>query len=267
MGIAPIALLTDFGYDDAYAGILKGVIRKISARTEIIDLAHGIEPQGILQGALTLEDAHRFFPEGTIFVCVVDPGVGTHRKILCAKTKSYFFIGPDNGLLSLALEHEKKIEVREVSNKKYFIIDRPSQTFHGRDVMSPAAAYLSRAKNKIQLFRSLGPEIGRIKRAEIPRIIKSETTREGKILFFDRFGNGITNLKRSDASRHFWSNARVIVSGNKIGSLRSTYQDGAPGLLALFNSFDRLEIAVSSGSARQAASLKKGDDVQVICLT
>ena len=119
-----IVLLTDFGLTDHYVGVMKGVIHSIHPDAVSLDLAHGILPQNIIHGAMMVADHYTFFPKGSIFVCVVDPGVGSKRGIIGAKSKNYYFIGPDNGLLDLVLTHEKKYEVRLIENKKYFSTER-----------------------------------------------------------------------------------------------------------------------------------------------
>lgn len=257
-----IVLLTDFGLTDAYAGLLKAVIHSLHPGALILDLTHGIPPQHVLQGAVILETSYKFFPKGSIFVCVVDPGVGTGRKILCAKTKDYFFIGPDNGVLALALERESKKEIRSVENKKYFLREAPSYTFHGRDIMSPAAAHLAAARARGRdIFRALGPRIQKIHPAPFSRARKIRGRLEGQILYFDHFGNAITNLRRQDESDEFWKNVEVSVGEIGLGPLRKTYGAGPKILAALFNSFDHLEIAVPGDSAEKCGPLEVGETV------
>ena len=151
-----IALLTDFGQGE-YVGEVKGVIKAIAPASEIIDLSHGVQPYNPRHGAFLLLSSYSFFPKGTVFVCVVDPGVGTSRKPIAIKTKNHFFVGPDNGLLWPAAEHDGVMEARELSNKKYRLA-RVSNTFHGRDVFSPAGAHLANGIN-FQLFgKRITPE-------------------------------------------------------------------------------------------------------------
>ena len=174
----PIVLLTDFGYQDHYAGVLRGVIASIAPRCPLLDLTHGIEPQNILEGAFQLLQGYSFFPSKTIFVCVVDPGVGTRRMILCAKTKRYYFIAPDNGLLDPVLTREGDYEVRSLENPK-FMKSPASSTFHGRDKMAPAAAHLAKS---VRFFSQLGPRLHRIEPLAVPETIRTETAVRGEIL-------------------------------------------------------------------------------------
>lgn len=255
-----IVLLTDFGGDDAYAGILKGVITSLDPDARVIDLAHGIRPQHIVQGAMILQSSYAYFPAGSIFVCVVDPGVGTSRKILCAQSEKYFFIGPDNGLLALALQRERRVIVRSVENKKYFLSANPSFTFHGRDKMAPVGAHLAKSNGKI--FRALGPEVRNFKPCPVPSLKKSGERIEGEIVFFDRFGNGMTNLSRTDASGDFWRDSELSVRDISLGKLTQTYGNSPQFLRGLFNSFGQLEIAVANGSAQKLFSLAEGDPVR-----
>ena len=260
----PLVLLTDFGLTDAYAGLLRAVILSIHPQASILDLTHGIRPQDVLQGALILESSYRFFPSGSIFVCVVDPGVGTGRKILCARTGNYYFIGPDNGILALALEHEPKEEIRSVENKRFFLRAVPSSTFHGRDIMSPAAAHLALARScGRDIFHQLGPSLQKFHPALFSKPRKIRDGLEGRILYFDHFGNAVTSLHRRDEKAAFWEKAQVRVGEMDLGPLRKTYGAGPETLAALFNSFDRLEIAMPGGSAKECGPLEAGETVRV----
>jgi hypothetical protein len=256
---APIVLLTDFGLKDHYVGTVKGVILTIFPQAHMIDLSHGVEPQNVAQGAILLETSYSFFPRGSIFVCVVDPGVGTKRKALCAKTARYYFIGPDNGVLSLALRHEKETVIRSIENRKFFLKVIPSSTFHGRDIFSPVAAHLG----KKNIFSQLGPKISKIHSLDLPRIKKLKEGLEGEILYFDHFGNAVTNIHERDAGAEFWKEAKVFVKEIELGALRATYGVGPRKLAAVLNSSSQLEIAMPAGSAKESASLEIGDTVTV----
>src|SRR3990172_4855876 len=142
-GIHLITLTTHFGLDDPYVGIMKGVILSIHPNCQIIDITHGIAPQNILTGAIALRTSFHFFPKGTIHVAVVDPGVGGFRRPLLVQTEDYFFVGPDNGILSPALEQERDLRIYHLTQDRFFV--KPvSQTFHGRDIFAPVAAWLSK---------------------------------------------------------------------------------------------------------------------------
>ncbi len=255
-----IVLLTDFGLRDHYVGTLKGVILSICPEARIIDLSHGIEPQNVAQAALLLETSYAVFPKGSIFVCVVDPGVGTKRKALCVKTSNYYFIGPDNGILSLALNHEKRLAIRSIENRRFFLKSIPSSTFHGRDIFSPTAAHLAR-KN---IFNQLGPKVSTIHSIALPKVKKRGNRLEGEILYFDHFGNAITNIHERDGSVDLWKKANIFVRDITLGKLRRTYGEGPKTLCAVLNSSSQLEIAVPHGNAKTEASLEIGDEVGVV---
>ncbi|MDQ7055818.1 MAG: SAM-dependent chlorinase/fluorinase [Persephonella sp.] len=184
-----IALLTDFGYRDGFVGAVKGVIKSINSGAEIIDISHGIESFNILEGALVLNATYRYFPEKTVFVCVVDPGVGTERKPIAVETKKYYFVAPDNGILSLALKNEKVRAIYHISNERY-LLERDTETFHGRDIFAPAAAYISKGVKLSQL----GDMLRDYKRIKIPEVREDDGYVVGEIIMFDKFGNGITNI-------------------------------------------------------------------------
>ncbi|MEK6559083.1 MAG: SAM-dependent chlorinase/fluorinase, partial [Planctomycetota bacterium] len=187
-----MTLLTDFGNQDAYVGVMKGVITGINPLANIIDICHNIPPQDVFNAAYLLYTSYKYFPRGTIHVAVVDPGVGTERNIVCVKTKDYFFLVPDNGLLSFIVQEEKPKVIVRLTNDRYFL-PSPSNTFHGRDIFAPAAAYLSLGVK----LRQLGIKINQLKQLDIPKPDYKKTGQlEGQIIYIDRFGNLITNIKK-----------------------------------------------------------------------
>jgi len=258
---APIVLLTDFGLRDHYVGSLHGVILSIHPKANIVDLSHGIGPQNVAQGAAILEVSYSLFPKGSVFVCVVDPGVGTRRMALAVKTKNYYFVAPDNGLLEPTLQHEKGLVIRSVENKKFFRTEQISSTFHGRDIFSPTGAHLAKSGKPSQTFDKLGPRLKKIKSLNLPKIKKTPKYLEGEILYFDHFGNAIANIHRRDHEDAFWQKAQFWVKDIPLGKLERTYGTAKRSLIALFESSDRLEIAAPGGSAYQTASLSVGDPV------
>jgi S-adenosylmethionine hydrolase len=180
-----VALLTDFGISDSYTGIVKGVIKGIAPETDILDITHSVEPFSILNGQYLLYSACRYFPAGTVFFAVVDPGVGTSRRALIADTGDYLFTAPDNGLLSPFVESIKKI----------FVIDRglfpeASSTFHGRDIFAPVAAGLASGKKPEDFGRETGEMVTQI----FPEYARGKGFIEGRVLHLDRFGNVVTSL-------------------------------------------------------------------------
>lgn len=247
-----IVLLTDYGYRDPYAGILRGVIHKISPRSKVIDLTHGCLPQNIAQAAYYLNSSYRFFPKGTIFVSVVDPGVGTSRKIICLKTKDHYFLAPDNGLLALLYNKEGGL-MRSVTNPKFFL--RPiSDTFHGRDIFAPVAAHLSRR----DVFNQLGQKLKSLAKLNHSKPFKAANRLSGRIVFFDHFGNAISNIHRDEIPKR--SGKMKINCGKFSLGVESSYNPEKK-LTALWNSSGYLEIAKPLGSAEKY--IKNGDSVML----
>ncbi len=255
---AIITLTTDFGRKDAYAGAMKGVILSVNPSARMIDLSHDIQPQNIREGAFVLASAYRFFPKGTIHVAVVDPGVGSGRKLICVKTPFAYFMAPDNGILTPVFETEKFFVTREISNRAFFR-KKISSTFHGRDIFASSAAWLS----KKNIFTRLGPVLKNVRRISWPQPRVAKGRIIGEVLLVDHFGNLITNIKIS----HFGKRRRPTVQVGKTGVRKwgQCYADGKPGqLMALLNSVDHLEIAVPNGSAAALTGAKIGVEVTVL---
>jgi S-adenosylmethionine hydrolase len=256
----PIALLTDFGTTDSYAGILKGMIAKIAPEARVIDLTHEILPYDLLQAGLILYQSYRYFPPHTIFVCVVDPGVGSERRPILIKTKNYFFIGPDNGLFTLALADQEIEKVIHLTQSQYFL-EPLSSTFHGRDIFTPVAAHLSLGIPADQF----GPEVSDYKRLEdfFPQVEKKEIV--GKILSIDRFGNAITNLSHSFLKKHISDlKFSLSIGKRKLSAMKTHYAEGEKKKpFFLFGSSGLLEIAMNQGSAAHLLKMKRGDFVRI----
>jgi S-adenosyl-L-methionine hydrolase (adenosine-forming) len=248
---AVITLLTDFGLQDEYVGVMKGVIASISPDTRIIDISHDIARHDIRHAALILRSAFRFFPKKAIHVVVVDPGVGTDRKILCVKHEGYYFIAPDNGVLGSVLENGHVEEIRCVTNDRYFL--KPvGNTFHGRDILAPAAGHLAQGVAMSSFGKRLAKEEIKIPKIAVPTIFEDELT--GEIIWTDRFGNLVTNVDRRMYDR-FLKDKRspsviILVGDTQIRGVAASYGDadvGAP--VALFGSRDLLEISVNQDDA------------------
>lgn len=246
-----IALLTDFGYRDHYAGVMKGVIAAIAPAASVIDITHGIPPQDIVAGALVLRQSWRFFAPRTIFVAVVDPGVGTQRLPLAIETRTgACFVGPDNGLLWPAADAAGIKRIVELRSPRYRL-PQVSATFHGRDIFAPAAAWLARGV----AVAALGPAVTGITRLDLTAgIEESARALTGTVVYVDTFGNFVTNLDRARVEGFVarFRGCRLLVRIKRRVSveIRRAYGDvpvGAP--LATFGSFDLLEIAVRDGSA------------------
>ncbi len=259
--IPPIVLLTDFGFKDSYVGVMKGVIRGICRGAEVIDLSHNIMPQDVAEAAFVLAAAYRYFPEETIFVCVVDPGVGTDRAIVYVRVNDQAFLAPDNGLLSVVVEEAAPSAVRRVTAERYFL-NEPSTTFHGRDIFAPVAAHLAAGLEP----EKLGPTLRRVRRLRLPRPVRAaDGSLRGEIIYIDQFGNLITNMSRAMLERSFevpLGEVEVTVKRRKVERLSRTYGEAAAGeLVALIGSSGYLEVAVNQGSAARFLGCEKGDTV------
>ena len=254
-----ITLSTDFGHKDSFVGIMKGVIFGINPKASVIDLSHGIPPQDILAGALVLRYAAPFFPRGTIHVAVVDPGVGSKRRPLLIESEGCFFIGPDNGILSLALEGKKVSSVIELSNTTYHL--KPtSATFHGRDIFAPAAAYLSLAIPP----QDFGHAVSDFARLAWPEVAKMEGGLAGKIIYIDGFGNLITNVRDRDLSTFRPEELTISVAGATVRGLAPNYSKAEErSYAALINSWGLLEISAFKANAQLLCGAKVGDKVFV----
>ena len=234
-----VALLTDFGNSE-YVGIIKGVIYGINPNVKIIDITHNIRKFDVKQAAMILYSSYKYFPKGTIFVCVVDPGVGTERRAVIIKTRDYFFIGPDNGIFSLINNVEKIIEIdTELFNASY--------TFHARDIFAPIAAYISKGS----CITDFGKEINEINRIINPAK-KFGNKIYGEIVYYDDFGNAITNIPADYLKIKFGSVIK-LVKDEKTYNIRfvKTYGYAKEGeLVCLIGSNNFIEISVNKGSAK-----------------
>lgn len=255
-----IALLTDFGTADHYAGAMKGVILGICPDVTLVDITHDIPPHDVLAGALELAATCKYFPAGTIFVAVVDPGVGSARRGVAADTGDYRFVAPDNGVLTQVLREMPAKKIVELTERRYA---RPtvSRTFEGRDRFAPAAAWIARGTQ----FAALGRAVAEIHKLDIPLPETADNTVRGVVLRVDRFGNLVTNIDRKTVERLGQSSAITIdASGQRISRLVATYAElPADGVGALFGSTDHLELAAPSSSAAERLGLARGAAVTV----
>jgi hypothetical protein len=249
-----IALITDFGLKDNYVASMKAVILARNPYLNIVDISHEITPQNILEGLYILRNCYSYFPRGTIFVVVVDPGVGSQRKIICIKTKRYLFLAPDNGILSFISDEAIK-EIHEVSNKRYFMRSI-SNTFHGRDIFAPVAAYLSKGLKPSMLGRRLDS----FKKIRIPSPKIEGKTITGSVILIDKFGNLITNVNKK-----LLKGTKVIqIKNRKIKKISNTYAQSEPGsLIALIGSSGTLEISMVNSNAAKALGVSTGDHIFV----
>jgi S-adenosyl-L-methionine hydrolase (adenosine-forming) len=256
-----LTLLTDFGLQDGYVGIMKGVIWGIAPAVQIADISHAIAAQDVLQGALTLRRAVPYFPAGTVHLAVVDPGVGTSRRALAGRLGNQYFVGPDNGLFSLVQEqteaHGGPVEWVQLTHPVYWL-PQVSTVFHGRDIFAPAAAHLA---NGVPLNK-LGEPIYDALRLSLSQPQRTAQGWSAQIIHIDHFGNLATNLRREQVDP---AQAIVIhVHGSEIKGVVQAYGEAASGeLVALFDSSDLLSIAVVNGDAAQVLRAKVGDPLEV----
>jgi S-adenosylmethionine hydrolase len=254
-----VTLTTDFGLADTYVGTMKGVILSINPRCTVIDITHEIGPQDIMGAGLALSGAYDFFPEGTIHMGVVDPGVGSLRRPLLIVTEKYFFVGPDNGIFSFILTGQHTCNVFEMTDTSFFL-PSPSSTFHGRDIFAPVAAHLSTGKQP-ECFGSRVTDWVTLNTPE-PKILNNISA-EGEIIHIDRFGNLITNLSRDFIEKMTGGKPfRIEFKGSSAARLLPNYADAEEReLFCLFGSADRLEISVKNKSAEEMMNAGKGDKV------
>jgi S-adenosylmethionine hydrolase len=256
-----ITLTTDFGSGDYEAGVLKGVIWKIAPTVNIADLSHEINPHDILEAALLLWRATPYFPDGTIHVAVIDPGVGTSRRGLAAQIGSQYFVGPDNGLFTLVASRARAsqdiISFVHLDQPEYWLPEI-SPVFHGRDVFAAVAAHLGTGLP----LDSLGKAIYDPIQLEIPEPVRTQTGWLGQVIHIDHFGNLSTNLNAS----HVINIKEVIITieGKHIAGLASTFGERPVGtLITLLDSSGSLTISVVNGSAAQLLNAHQGDTVEI----
>lgn len=253
-----ITLTTDFGLIDPYVAEMKAVILRINPEAKIVDITHNIEKFNIRMAAYILSAAAPYFPQNTVHVAVVDPGVGTQRKPILIETKHGFFIGPDNGVLALAARKHGIKHVYEISNPR-FMMEKVSQTFHGRDIFAPAAAHLSKGVPP----SSFGKEIRKIVAPKFAKIIRRDNTLLGEVLHVDSFGNIITNITPKELE---WLGVDEIVVKLREAKLAlklcKAYAEVEPGKpLAIIGSHDFLEISINQGNAAEVFKVKAGDKI------
>ena len=261
----PIALLSDFGYRDHYTGVVKGVIASIAPEAPVVDLTHGIPAQSVAAGAIALAQSWRFFPQETIFLAVVDPGVGTKRLPIAVRSRAgTHFVGPDNGLLWAAAEAAGVERIVELRAPRYRLKE-VSATFHGRDIFAPAAAWLSRGV-KIEAF---GPRLETMVRFDPSgEVRESERELRGAVIYTDGFGNLVTNISREHIERFArrFRGFRLLVRIGRSApiEIRKAYGDARVRVpLATFGSFDMLEVAVRDGNAADYFAAAAGVSVTI----
>lgn len=262
-----ITLLTDFGTEDEYVGLMKGVILSINPRVVIVDISHQIGSQNVAQAAFTIHASYRYFPPGSVHLIVVDPGVGTKRDLLALEMRRHFFIAPDNGILTLLLNNFAAATLIRITNEAFFL-NPVSRTFHGRDIIAPVGAHLTMGVELSKLGPVLNPrEAVRLDNLEADMHKKGEIV--GKIIAIDHFGNLISNVALKQLTQFNQgrpaTRLKIQIGSHVIHGLSETYGDVRPNTpLALVGSRGYLEIAVNCGSAARVLKVHQGDAVRVI---
>jgi S-adenosylmethionine hydrolase len=256
-----VTLTTDFGSNDHFVGTMKGVILEIVPDANIVDICHAVQPFDVLDGALTLAQAYSYFPSSTVHLVVVDPGVGTARRPIIASTDRHHFVAPDNGVLSLIYGREERIHVRHVTAEHYNL-QPVSNTFHGRDIFAPIAAYLAKGVET----EKFGEEITDFVRFNAPKPKPaSEHSLRGVVLKVDRFGNLVTNITEKDAPMLFTPDPapfKIKVGDSEISEIKEHYAQGAPKqVFGILGSMGYLEISANRGSAAQILAAGKGSEI------
>ena len=260
---ALVTLLTDFGTADPYVAAMKGVILRACPAATIVDISHDIPPQDVTAAALVLAQAAPYFPPGTLHVVVVDPTVGTDRRILAGRFAGQLFLFPDNGVITFVAETMAMQVLAVVRAAESAGTASVSMTFHGRDVFAPLAGQIL---NGLDIAR-LGPPPSTYKTLDLPRPIEQEDRLIGRVIYADRFGNLISNVPAEAVRRRWLDTGQLIVScaGRQVGPIQATYAHAKEGeALALFNSMGLLEVAVNRGSAAQKLAAGVGSEVIVM---
>jgi S-adenosylmethionine hydrolase len=257
-----ISFMTDFGLKDGNVGVMKGVIWRIAPQAQIADLSHTISPQNVPEAALILVRAAPFFPEGTIHLVVVDPGVGTARRPIAARLGPYYFVGPDNGVVTMLLERAENegwpIEFVQLDRPKYRL-PQVSNVFHGRDIFAPAAGHLAAGVP----LQELGSPVSDPVRLQLPRPERTPSGWRGEVIHIDHFGNISSNIRYEHLGQP--AQATVRIDGVEIHGLVRTFGERPAGeLIALYGSSGNLILSVVNGSAAQRLQAQVGDPVDVI---
>ena len=258
-----ITLLTDFGHQDPFVGIMKGVILSLCPEAVLVDLCHETVAYDILGGSFIFHLAVRFFPMGTIHVAVVDPGVGGPRRPILARIDNHLYVAPDNGLLSFPMACGSVGEVRAIMAGEY-MLHPVSATFHGRDVFAPVAGHLASGVPP----EKFGPEIGDPVRLAIPRPRRDPAgSLTGQVMWIDRFGNCITNIRRRDIEEFAGGRVgglRIVLGGRPLGELVQFYGEAGPGGRgAIVGSSDHLELFSNQGNLARQWGVAPGSPVRL----
>jgi len=262
--ISLVTLLTDFGETDYFVPSMKGVLLGINPQIRIVDLSHRVPPHGIKQAAFFLKSCYEYYPDGTVHVVVVDPDVGSERRALLASTSRYFFLAPDNGVLSYIFKNEASVEVRAIENKQYRL-DSAGATFDGRDLFAPSAAWLTKGQSPGSYGRLISDYVTF---PDDPPKMNNQVL-QGRIMYIDHFGNVITNITATEME-NFRSVTKKEWTGLTVGEMmikgvKGFYGEGATGLPELIiNSNGHLEIFIKQDRAADRCGFQIGQKVELI---
>jgi S-adenosylmethionine hydrolase len=254
-----LTLLSDFGWSDVYVGVMKGAIAQINCSLTIVDLTHQIPPQNIVAARFCLMNAYPYFPDGTVHVAVVDPGVGSTRRAVAVEFAGGFLVGPDNGLFSGVLSQSPAVRAVELTNPNYWRTPYPAATFHGRDIFAPVGATLASGIPIERLGRAIEPAT--LVQLAIPECTQTDTGVVGCIQYVDNFGNLVTNIPAAYVQGKSWS---IVAVGLTISGCQ-TYSDRPVGhAIALIGSHGWVEIAINGGNAQAQLQMDWGARVEVM---
>lgn len=259
-----LTLTSDFGVSDHFVGTMKGVILKINPSAQIIDICNSVHSFDILDGALTIANSYQYFPSDTCHMVIVDPGVGSSRRPLLITAEKHIFLAPDNGVMSLVYEREERLSVRHITAEHYFL-QPVSQTFHGRDIFSAVAGWLSKGVE----VSKFGDEITDFVRFAAPRPKAiNDKLMKGVVLKADKFGNLVTNFTPKEVPQLFQAEPppfKILIGKSEITRIRATYSAGAAGeVFAVLGSMGYLEIVANRNSAARLVGADKGSDVGIL---
>lgn len=257
-----IGLITDFGVQDHYVGVMKAVMLDVNPKANIVDIVHEIEPGNLRQGAFVLYKTYSYFPRGTVFLAVIDPGVGSGRFPVVVKTRNYYFVGPDNGVLSLAAYADRIIEKRQLTKSRYFL-KKVSRTFHGRDIFAPVSAYVAKGVR----LSSFGPQTQTLRKLLLPQVSVAKKEIEAEVLYVDRFGNLVTNLDKRrllDCVGRKKFIARI--NRKKLFLLSEYYAQSKAGVpFFIEGGFSLLEVSLKNASAQNYFKASVGTKIHIRC--
>lgn len=254
-----ITLLSDFGVNDVYVGVVKGVITKINPALTLIDLTHQIPPQNVISAQFNLVNAYPYFPEGTVHLAVVDPGVGGARRSIAIELTDGILVGPDNGIFTNLMAQKQVVQAIELNNSSYWRVPQPSNTFHGRDIFAPVAAHLASGVPLATVGEIIDPTT--LVQLSLPHCTPTPTGYLGNVQHIDRFGNVITNIPGDAVQNKSWL---VMVGKRHIPGCRTYAEVSAGNPLALVGSHGWVEIAINGGDAQFQLRLNWNDEVQIV---